>query len=215
MGSGSSNYVTLGGYATQDIGKAYVALTGTYAWHALETSRSVSGEDLEADFDANNLGGRAELGYRLDPAAALSVTPYGALQAQAVFMPGYSETARGSSADDFAVSYDSETTTALRGELGVWLDAALGTGPDASRLFGRLAYAHDWTSDPSVQASFQSIDMASFTVNGAEAPSNLALVTAGADIALANQIRLAASFDGSFASGYESYSGNLALRVIW
>ena len=58
-------------------------------------------------------------------------------------------------------------------------------------LRARLAWAHDWVSDPSLAALFQALPGASFIVNGATPVNNSALASAGAEFRL--QRRLARS----------------------
>jgi uncharacterized protein with beta-barrel porin domain len=53
-------------------------------------------------------------------------------------------------------------------------------------LRGRLAWAHDWISDPSLAAIFQTLPGASFIVNGAPSAKNSALTSAGAEFRLLN-----------------------------
>lgn len=213
LGSGDSTFFQLGAYGTQHFGATYLSLAAAYAWHSMSTERRVGidgTEKLDADFDASNLAGRIEAGHRFATGEQLGLTPYAALQAQAVYMPGYDE-----NGGSFALDYNANTATALRTELGVGIDTALGADPSVARVFGRGAWAHDWNSDAKVQASFASLDMSTFTVNGAEAPDNIALVTAGAEFGLTDATVLAATFDGEFADGYQSYAGSLTLTYSW
>lgn len=213
LGSGDSTFLQFGGYGTQHFGQAYLSVAAAYAWHSMSTERktsSVDPEKLKADFNANNLSGRLEGGYRFGAEDSYGFTPYAAIQAQAVYLPGYDE-----DGGEFALSYDGETATSTRSELGIWLDSAAGTTANAARVYGRLAWAHDWNSDGSVNASFQSLHGANFTVTGAEAPANIALVTLGADVRLTDATRLAANFDGEFADGYSNYEGSLKLGYSW
>lgn len=213
LGSGDSTFFQLGGYGTQHFGATYLSLAAAYAWHSMSTDRRVNvdgTEKLDADFDASNLAGRIEAGYRLSAGGQVGFTPYAAFQAQAVYMPGYKE-----DGGSFALAYDSETATALRSEVGLGIDVGLGAAPSMARLFGRAAWAHDWNSDASVQASFASLDMSSFTVNGAAMPDNIALVTAGAEFGLTEATELAATFDGEFGDGYQSYAGSVTLSYNW
>jgi hypothetical protein len=46
-------------------------------------------------------------------------------------------------------------------------------------LRGRVAWAHDWVSDPTLTPLFQALPGASFIVNGATLPQNSALASAG------------------------------------
>jgi T5SS/PEP-CTERM-associated repeat protein len=209
MGSGDSTFLQVGAHGTQRFGASYLSLAGAYAWHWMETERTVTvdgSETLEADFDAGNLAGRVEGGHRFSADGDLGLTPYAALQAQAVYMPDYEE-----SSGDFAVAYDEETATAVRSELGLRLDHTA----DAVRLHAGLAWAHDWRSDGNVNASFQSLPGSSFIVNGAETPDDIALVSAGAEVGLSSQTSLSAQFDGEFGEDYTNYGGTLALSYTW
>ena len=67
-----------------------------------------------------------------------------------------------------------------------------------------VAWAHDWVSDPTLAAVFQTLPGASFIVNGATPAKNSALASAGTDLRLANGITLLAKFDGEFASHYST-----------
>ena len=83
------------------------------------------------------------------------------------------------------------------------------------RLTARAAWAHDWVSDSSLIATFQTLPGASFIVDGAVPPEDSALVSAGAELRLANGVSLQAKFDGDFASGSQSYAGTGTLRYTW
>lgn len=209
LGSGDSTFLQLGAYGSQQFGASYLSLAGAFAWHAMSTERDadVAGtrETLEADFNASNLAGRIEAGHRFGQ--WVGVTPYAAFQAQATYLPSYEE-----DGGDFALEYDGNTATALRSELGLGLDSAIGA---RASLYVRAAWAHDWTSDPRVNASFQSLPGANFTVEGAEAPENVALVSAGIDVPLSAAASISADFDGEFAEDYQSYAGNVTFTYSW
>ena len=70
-------------------------------------------------------------------------------------------------------------------------------------------------SDPTRTALFQALPGASFIVNGAAPAKDSALVTAGAELRLANGIALLAKFDGEFASGSQTYAGTGTVRYTW
>ena len=101
-----------------------------------------------------------------------------------------------------------------RSEFGARFDAlsALGTMPLILRA--RLAWAHDWVSDPTLGAVFQALPGGAFTVNGAAAPQNSALTTAAAELHMT-----ATGRDGQvrcrFASGSQTYAGTGAVRYAW
>ena len=82
-------------------------------------------------------------------------------------------------------------------------------------LRGRVAWAHDWVSNPALNAVFQSLPGASFVVNGAPIPNDSALVSAGAQLYLTSRLSLIAKFDGEFASRSQTYGGSGTLRYSW
>ena len=79
----------------------------------------------------------------------------------------------------------------------------------------RVAWAHDWVSNPALTAAFQALPATSFIVNGAAPPKNLLLASAGAELHLSPRVSLAAKFDGEFASRAQSYAGTATLRYAW
>ena len=92
----------------------------------------------------------------------------------------------------------------------------LALDPDAVlTLRARLAWAHDWVSDPTLAAVFQALPGASFIVNGAAPAKNSALASAGAELRLANGVRYSAKFDGEFAARASTYAGTGTVRYTW
>jgi outer membrane autotransporter protein len=217
LGSGNSDAFQAGLYAKHQFGQAYLSGALAFANYWASTSRivTVAGTDtLKASFDARSFGGRLEGGYRVS-LSPFTLAPYAAVQAQSFRLPGYSETAA-SGAPQFALSYAGQTSTATRAELGSWLshNVLLASG-DTAVLFGRLAWAHDWFSNLAVTPSFQALPGASFVVNGAAPPHDLALVTAGAEWRLRSNWSLMGRFDGEFGDGARTYTGTARLRYAW
>lgn len=71
---------------------------------------------------------------------------------------------------------------------------------------------HDWVSDPSLFATFQTLPGASFIVNGARPAKDAALTSVGAELRLAKGVALLARFDGEFANHSQTYAGTGTLR---
>jgi outer membrane autotransporter protein len=190
-----------------------------FAGHSVTTSRTVSlaGIDtLSANFNAQSYGGRLEAGYHLTtPSLPFALTPYAALQEQSFTTPAYSETATlGSSL--FALSYDAQTATQTRVELGSWAaKTVVLVGGTRLDFFGRAAWAHDWQSNPALTADFLSLPASSFVVNGAKPPSDLALTTLGLEYRLRDGWSMRVKFDGEFNRGSETYAGTARLRYVW
>src|SRR5262249_43346665 len=137
-----------------------------------------------------------------------------AIQAQDFHTPSYNEA--GLIPNGFALAFTSRDATDTRSELGARFDRVLAIYSNAVlALRGRLAWAHDWVSDPTLTPLFQALPGASFIVNGATPAKNSALASAGAEYRLANGITLLAKFDGEFASRSSTYAGTGAIRYTW
>ncbi|MEA2961749.1 MAG: hypothetical protein QOI46_1847, partial [Alphaproteobacteria bacterium] len=142
------------------------------------------------------------------------VTPYAAVQAQSFRTPGYSEV--DVNGGGFGLAYNSRTGTDTRSEIGSRFDHVAAFNRDAVlTLRARLAWAHDWVSDPALGAVFQALPGASFIVNGAAPAKNSALASAGTELRLANGVTLIGKFDGEFASRSSTYAGTGTIRYSW
>ena len=111
----------------------------------------------------------------------------------------------------FALAYNSRTGSDTRSELGAHFDhvAAFDRGAVLT-LRGRLAWAHDWITDPTLAAAFQALPGAGFT---ARCPQRIPRsLPAGAELRLANGVTLLAKIDGEFASHAQTYAGTGTLR---
>ena len=106
--------------------------------------------------------------------------------------------------------------TDTRSEFGARFDRLLAINPNAVlTLRARLAWAHDWVSDPTLAAAFQALPGTSFIVNGATPAKDSALASAGAELRLANGVSLFGKFDGEFASRSSTYAGTGTVRYAW
>jgi len=82
-------------------------------------------------------------------------------------------------------------------------------------LRGRFAWAHDYNTDRSIGASFQTLPGASFIVNGAAQSADKALTTASAEMKWQSGVSLAATFEGEFSGNSSSYAGKGVARYQW
>jgi uncharacterized protein with beta-barrel porin domain len=214
LGGGKSDAFQAGLYSATRWGAAYLAAAFAFTNHWMSTDRiAFAGDHLTASFNAQSYGGRVEGGYRFATWYG-GVTPYAAIQAQSFHTPGYSES--GVIANGFALAFNGRDATDTRSELGARFDRALALYTNAVLSFrGRLAWAHDWVSDPTLTPLFQTLPGASFVVNGATPAKDSALVSAGTEYRLANGVTLLAKFDGAFASHSSTYAGTGALRYSW
>jgi outer membrane autotransporter protein len=214
LGGGKSDAFQAGVYGATKYGPAYLAAAFAFANHWMSTDRfAFAGDHLTASFNAQSYGGRVESGYRFATWYG-GVTPYAAIHAQSFHTPGYSET--DTNGGGFGLAYNSRTGNDTRSELGTRFDRVLALYTNAVlSLRARVAWAHDWVSDPSLAAVFQTLPGASFIVNGATPAKNSALASAGTELRLANGITLLAKFDGEFASHSSTYAGTGAVRYTW
>jgi T5SS/PEP-CTERM-associated repeat protein len=213
LGGGKSDAFQAGVYGATKSGPAYLAAAFAFANHWMSTDRLAFGDHLTADFNAQSYGGRLEGGYRFGTPYG-GITLYAAIQAQSFHTPGYTEA--GLIPNGFALTFNGRDATDTRSELGARFDRVLAVYQNAVlALRGRVAWAHDWVSDPTLTPLFQALPGASFIVNGATLPQNSALASAGGELRLANGVTLLAKFDGEFASNSSTYAGTGAIRYRW
>jgi outer membrane autotransporter protein len=214
LGGGKSDAFQAGVYGATRWGPAYLAAALAFTNHWMSTDRfAFAGDHLSARFNAQSFGGRVESGYRFATIYG-GLTPYAAIQAQSFHTPGYSEADL--NAGGFALGFNSRSATDTRSELGGRFDRLLLLNPEAAlTLRARVAWAHDWVSDPTLVPMFQALPGASFIVNGATLAKNSALTSAGAELRLANGVALLAKFDGEFASHSSTYAGTGTVRYSW
>jgi uncharacterized protein with beta-barrel porin domain len=94
------------------------------------------------------------------------VTPYAAGHFTTYSLPAYAEQVLAGSGT-FALNYAAKDVTDPRTELGVRTDRSFAMANGILTLRGRLARAHDYTTDRDVSAVFQTLPGAAFVVNGA------------------------------------------------
>jgi uncharacterized protein with beta-barrel porin domain len=216
LGTGRSDAFLAGIYGVTHQGPIYLAGSLAFANNWFTTNRTALGDQLTASFEGQSYAARLEGGYRFAvPFAhnAIGITPYAAIQAQNFHTPAYSETDLTSGG--FGLSYAAMNGTDTRSELGARFDDPTLLGNMPLILRARVAWAHDWVSNPALNAAFESLPGTSFTVNGAPIPPNSALTSAGAELFFTPNWSLLAKFDGEFAKGSQLYAGTGTLRYTW
>jgi uncharacterized protein with beta-barrel porin domain len=221
LGSGRSDLFQAGVYARHTVGAAYLSGALAYGWQDVTTNRNVTlaGLDqLQARFNANALSGRVEGGYRFVSPWNVGVTPYAAAQFTTVSLPAYAEQALVGT-NNFALAYGAKTVTDPRSELGFRTDRSFaleGTLPGTVlTLRSRFAWAHDYTTDRSIGATFQTLPGASFVVNGAAQAADKALTTPAVELKWRSGFSLSGTFEGEFGSNVSSYAGKGVARYQW
>ena len=168
---------------------------------------------MRARFNANAFSGRIEDGYRL-ATPWTGLTPYAAAQFTTFDLPAYAEQAI-VGANTFALAYSAKSVTAARSEVGVRTDKSWAMPDSIFTLRGRFAWAHDYNTDRSIGATFQTLPGASFVVNGAAQSPDKAITTASAEVKWRSGFSLAGTFEGEFSSNSSSYAGKGVARYQW
>ena len=215
LGTGRSDAFQAGAYGINWFGPAYLAGALAFSNHWFTTNRSALGDELTANFIGQSYGARLEGGYRYAVLPVFGVTPYGAVQFQDFHTTAYSEGQSDLTSGGFGLSFNAMNATDVRTELGSRLDAPTLVYGKPLVLYGRVAWAHDFVSNPALSAVFQTLPGTNFTVFGAPIPHDSALTSVGAQLFLSANWSLTAKFDGEFASGSQTYAGSGTLRYTW
>jgi autotransporter-associated beta strand protein len=216
LGSGRSDLFQAGAFIKHTAGAAYISGALAYGWQDVTTTRTVTVagfDQLQANFNANAFSGRLEGGYRL-ATPWIGVTPYAAAQFTTFELPAYAEQAL-VGVNTFALAYAAKSVTDPRTELGFRTDKSYALTDAVLTLRARTAWAHDYTTDRNIAATFQTLPGASFVVNGAALAHDSALTTASAEVKWLDGFSLAATFEGEFSNVTRSYAGKGVARYSW
>jgi uncharacterized protein with beta-barrel porin domain len=115
------------------------------------------------------------------------------------YAPSYRETDL--NGGDFAPAYGTRTGTDVRSERGARFVHAVAVVPNTMLTLRAPGLgAHDWVTDPSLMAVFQTPPGPTFIVNGGSPIHDSALVSGGAELRLTNGVTLLRRFNGEGAS---------------
>ena len=219
LGSGRSDLFQAGAYMRHNEGPAYITGALAWGWQDITTNRTVTVaglDQLRGTLNANAWSGRLESGYRfVSPlTGGVGITPYAAARFTTFDLPGYAEQVV-SGAPTFALNYAGKSVTDTRSELGLRTDKSFVVQDGILTLRTRFAWAHNFDTDNSIAATFQTLPGTSFVVNGASMGANSALITASAEMTWRNGWSTAATFDGEFSDVSSSYAGKGVVRYRW
>jgi len=216
LGTGRSDAFQAGVYGKSNWGPAYVAAALAFANDWFSTNRTVLGDELTASLAGQSYGGRLETGYRYGVPmgrTTMGATPYAAIQTQWFHTPTYSETDL--AGGGLGLTYNAMTANDTRSELGARFDDPTLLNGMPLILRARFAWAHDWVTNPALDAVFQSLPGSSFIVNGATPPKDSALASASAQYFFTSAWSFTTKFDGEFASSSQTYGGSGTVRYTW
>jgi uncharacterized protein with beta-barrel porin domain len=216
LGTGRSDAFLAGGYGRSYLGPIYVIGTLAFADHWFSTNRTAMGDLIRASFNGQSFAGRLEAGDRFAvPLGTMlaRIAPYGALQGQWFHTDAYAETDL--TGGGLGLNFNAQNASDIRGELGARFEEFTVLGGAPLMLRGRLAWAHDWVSNPALGAVFQAPPGAAFTVNGAVPPKDSLLTSAGAELRFSPALSFSANFEGELAAAAQTYAGSGTIRYRW
>jgi autotransporter-associated beta strand protein len=213
MGKAWSNNVSVAAYGSFTQSSLYVDALAGYAYSNNQIQQYIVIPGLQprqanGSTGANQFLGQVETGYRIGvyaPAQA-AVTPFVRFQASSISQAGFSEWGAGS----LDLNVAQQTTTSLRTTLGA--DLAGTIGPVALAL--RLGWLHEYAdvSRP-MTAAFAGAPTASFTVYGAAAQRDSAVIGFSAAADIADGASLYLRYDGEVGSEANNQALTLGVRA--
>ena len=219
-GQGSADTVQFGVYGEYALDAFYVDALAGYANSTIRMRRPIEVSGLPprtalANTVADQFFGQLEAGYKIDLGGPVSpfVTPFVRLQGSTARQAGFSE----SGADSLDLSVAGQTTNSLRTVLGTQLGGSFDIGGrEKLGLVLRLGWSHELadTSRP-VTASFAGAPASPFTVAGAEAPRDGAIIGLAANTPIADQASFYLRYDAELAGGNTSHILSAGVRIIW
>ncbi len=219
LGSGNGDTVKGGAYVSQRFGNAFLSASLAIGRTDARTDRFVIAggvfDHLTANPNGASIGGRLETGYRVGPWLGIAVVPYAALQTQSFRTSAYSESDP-AGLNAFALNYDSTNQSQVRSDVGGRFDfGAMTIGAATLSWRARAAWAHDYSSAPSINAAFQPLPGFNFAVIGAQRARDAALVSIGPELSFGKGWSFRAKFDDEFAGSSQVYGGTGTLRYSW
>lgn len=213
LGGGHSAMFNAAVHGRTDFDPAYLSGALAYGLHLAETDRyvTIAGIDhFNAKFTAHNVAGHIEAGYQVG-----LFTPYVAARGQVLYTPSYDETTV-SGLPTFALSYAERWALTGRTEVGLKYDWTTPIADDATlALHAQAAWLHAFGSNTDMQAAFQLIPDAPFTVSGAAAPADSLLLSLSGDVDIGNNLTLGGMVESELSVARQTIGGNLTISRRW
>jgi outer membrane autotransporter protein len=210
----------IGLYGVKRLGAFYLAGTAEYAHFSDQTDRSIDwviDENAQGSFSSDAFGGRVEAGWT-KTYGAHNVTPFIGMDVMHLSSDGFTENsqAAGGGAGILGLTFGSNSVTSVTSVVGVQIDTriALANG-GAVTPFVRVAWAHEFNPDRSLDSFLTSSPAATFSVDGAPAASDAARVNAGLKVDVNDTLAVYTYFDGAFSDRSQGYAGNGGLKISW
>lgn len=201
MSSASADSFLVGAYGAARVGGANFRFGGSYAWHDVSTTRSVSAgafsDTLSGRFAGRTLQVFAEAGYPVT-VGNFTFEPYAGVSYVNLQSNAFTET--GGAA---ALSVDAMTIAPTFVTLGLRAEGSLDFGNSTLHFHGGVSWNHAISPiTPSTQNSFA--NGATFSINGAPLARNSLALELGVDLAL--------SENASVGFEYGNYLSSASMR---
>ncbi|MCG6121462.1 MAG: autotransporter domain-containing protein [Microvirga sp.] len=215
--SGSSDNFHLGLHGGAEIGALRLNVGAAHSWHDIDTRRTVAfpgfTDRLSASYRARTAQIFGEAGYRIDlgtfGAGSFGLEPFAGLAYVHTVADRFSET--GGAAALTAAGSTSATTFST---LGLRAFSQFEAGGMQATLRGMLGWRHAFgDTTPTTRFAFAGGD--AFSVSGAPIAKNAALVEAGLDLAIRENVTLGVSYDGQYSRRSQDHGFNARLRVAF
>jgi autotransporter-associated beta strand protein len=217
-GAGNSDDAMIGAYARLDVMDAgYLAGALSYGWHDIKTVRvvTVSGTDvLAGNYDANDIGGRVEGGYRVALDEQYTMTPFAAFTLDSFQAPAYAETAVSGTAN-FALSYAAHDNDFAHSELGARIGRGFRLDGGMLGLEASAAWSHQLYGAPFALVAFQAFPSSSFVVHGVRPANDTALLGLGLDVQDDNGLAYGAHIESEVGGNITSIAGSANIAWRW
>jgi autotransporter-associated beta strand protein len=209
-----------GGYGVKTWGSLYAAAALSFSTFRNSTNRTIAGvgptELATGSFGSNLLSGRLEVGSK-QALGWLAVTPFVAVQVSRLWQNGFNETnPPPAGAGVLGLTENSLAVSSLPTFVGAQFDGRfyLPSGMVMSP-YARLLWVHEFNTTRNVTASFIALPGTLFTVDGPHAAPDSGRVEVGSRLAINQNVKAFASFDGEFSSRAQVYAGKGGLIVAW
>ncbi|WP_208995650.1 autotransporter outer membrane beta-barrel domain-containing protein [Pseudovibrio sp. Alg231-02] len=209
--SATGGTVYFGAYGGAQFDALGLRVVGSYAWHDIDTARSVAftglSENLAGSYDARTAQFFGEVGYRFDHNMS-SLEPFANVSYIRLSSDGYSET--GGTA---ALTADHQTIDSAFTTIGLRVETLTDLGEFSVKLLAQAAWQHAF-GGKELFASHAFHGGSTFSVAGAPVARDTLVLDVGVAVDLGEDAAIGLSYNGRFGSGLtdQGLSANLTLR---
>jgi outer membrane autotransporter protein len=147
----------------------------------------------------------------------LAVTPFAAVQISKLWQNGFTETNPApAGAGVLGLTENSLAVSSVPTFVGAQFDGRVYLpGGMIASPYARLSWVHEFNTNRNVTALFIALPGTLFTVDGRHAAHDSGRVEVGSKLAVTQNVKAFASFDGEFSNRAQVYAGTGGLIVAW